>query len=132
MMLSSCKSSKHCHQIKYFLDINSVTGEEHQAQRKHHDGGHLQRRSRHPPQVPRSGLLWYSLSSPRAKRAGPKGLRAESARAVREAPVKKMPGLFGHCPNGWGGSRPLPKWFGALILRRIVHVQRGICLVWGV
>ena len=31
-----------------------------------------------------------------------------------------------------GGSRPLPKWFGALILRRIVHVQRGICLVWGV
>ena len=31
-----------------------------------------------------------------------------------------------------GGSRPLPGWFGALILRRIVHVQRGICLVWGV
>ena len=31
-----------------------------------------------------------------------------------------------------GGSRPLPEWFGALILRRIVHVQRGICLVWGV
>ena len=51
---------------------------------------------------------------------------------IGEAPVKKMPGLFGHCPNGGGGSRPLPKWFGALILRRIVHVQRGICLVWGV
>ena len=50
---------------------------------------------------------------------------------LREAPVWKMPGLFGHCPNGVGGSRPLPKWFGALILRRIVHVQRGICLVWG-
>ena len=31
-----------------------------------------------------------------------------------------------------GGSQPLPKWFGAPILRRIVHVQRGICLVWGV
>ena len=31
-----------------------------------------------------------------------------------------------------GGSRPLPKWFGAFILRRIAHVQRGICLVWGV
>ena len=38
---------------------------------------------------------------------------------VREAPLKKTQGLFGH-------------WFGALILRRIVHVQRGICLVWGV
>ena len=44
------------------------------------------------------------LSSPRAKRACPKGLRAESARAVREAPDKKMPGLFGHCPNGGGVS----------------------------
>ena len=31
-----------------------------------------------------------------------------------------------------GGSPPLPEWFGPLILRRIVHVQRGICLVWGV
>ena len=57
---------------------------------------------------------------------------SEVAAAVREAPLKKLQGLFGHCPNGEGGSKRLPEWFGALILRRIVHVQRGICLVWGV
>ena len=38
------------------------------------------------------------LPSPRAKRAGPKGPCAESARAVREAPLKFMLGAFGHCP----------------------------------
>ena len=50
---------------------------------------------------------------------------------IREAPLRKTQGLFWHCPNGGGGSRPLPEWFGALILRRIVHVQRGICLFLG-
>ena len=80
--------------------------------------------------------------------------------SLREAPRKKLQGLFGHCPNGgegldpcpnglghliweelstfkgafawFGGSEPLPGWFGALVYRRIVHVQRGICLFWGV
>ena len=65
------------------------------------------------------------------------------AACVREAPMRKMQGLFGHCPNGggvstlaqmvWGtyfeknipcskghllglrGSEPLPGWFGALM-----------------
>ena len=44
--------------------------------------------------------------------------------------IKKCRVYLGIAQMG-GGSRPLPKWFGALILRRIVHVQRGICLVWG-
>ena len=35
-------------------------------------------------------------------------------KTVREAPLKKLQGLFRHCPNG-GGSRPLAGWFGALI-----------------
>ena len=47
------------------------------------------------------------------------------------SPTSKNAGSIWALPK-WGGSRPLPKWFGALILRRIVHVQRGICLVWGV
>ena len=62
-----------------------------------------------------------------------------SEERVREAPLKKLQGLFGHCPNGeggvnacqdglghlfseekghllvFGGSEPLPGWFGALM-----------------
>ena len=40
---------------------------------------------------------------------------AEVDKKVREAPLKKLQGLFGHCPNGGGGSKRLPEWFGALI-----------------
>ena len=32
----------------------------------------------------------------------------------REAPDKKMPGLFGHCPNGGGGLDPCPNGLGHL------------------
>ena len=33
---------------------------------------------------------------------------------IREAPFNLSPPLFGHCPFGGGGSKPLPGWFGAL------------------
>ena len=49
---------------------------------------------------------------------------------IREAPDKKMPGLFGHCPNG-GGSRPLPKWFGALIFEKNCPCSKGHLLGLG-
>ena len=58
------------------------------------------------------------------------------AHKLRGAPSKKMQGLFGHCPNGGGGGGGVPKympgWFGALIWRRMVQVQMGICLFFGV
>ena len=33
---------------------------------------------------------------------------------LREAPDKKRPGLFGHCPNGGGGLDPCPNGLGHL------------------
>ena len=39
---------------------------------------------------------------------------------LREAPFNKAPPLFGHCPFGGGWSKPLPRWFGALIQRKMV------------
>ena len=33
---------------------------------------------------------------------------------IREAPLRKMPGLFGHCPNGGGGLDPCPNGLGHL------------------
>ena len=39
---------------------------------------------------------------------------AHSKWSIREAPDKKMQGLFGHCPNGGGGLDPCPNGLGHL------------------
>ena len=43
---------------------------------------------------------------------------------LREALLKFMLEAFGHCPEGGGGSQPLPGWFGVTFLG-------GICLILG-
>ena len=35
-------------------------------------------------------------------------------KAVREAPLRKLQGQFGHCPNGGGGLDPCPDGLGHL------------------
>ena len=39
---------------------------------------------------------------------------------LREAPDKKMPGLFGHCPNGEGGPNTCPDG----LLRQLRHLKK--------
>ena len=48
------------------------------------------------------------------------------------SPSLKKVGSIWALPKWGGGLDPCPNGLGHLILRRIVHVQRGICLVWGV
>ena len=50
---------------------------------------------------------------------------------VKGSPTEKDAGSIQALPKWGGGSRPLPKWFGALILRRIVHVQRAFAWFGG-
>ena len=57
--------------------------------------------------------------------------RAWPIRIPKGSPTEKVAGSIRALPKWGGGSRPLPGWFGALVYRRIVHVQRGICLFWG-
>ena len=47
---------------KYMLNEYMRSGEEHPAQREHHNGGHLQRCPRYQTKVPRSGVLRYLAS----------------------------------------------------------------------
>ena len=43
---------------------------------------------------------------------------------LREAPNKMFCPTFGHCP--FGGSKRLPRWFGALIKRRTIQPIRMV------
>ena len=53
--------------------------------------------------------------------------------ALREAPDKKMPGLFGHCPNGGGGGLdPCPNGLGHLFWEELFMFKGAFAWVWGV
>ena len=49
---------------------------------------------------------------------------------VREAPLRKLQGLFGHCPNGGGGLDPCPDGLGHLF-REELSMFKGAVACFG-
>ena len=50
---------------------------------------------------------------------------------VREAPLKKLQGLFGHCPNGAGGLNACPDGLGHLFREELSMFKGAFSYFWG-
>ena len=51
---------------------------------------------------------------------------------VREAPLRKLQGLFGHYPNGGGGLNACPDGLGHLFREELSMFQGAFACFWGV
>ena len=50
---------------------------------------------------------------------------------LREAPLKKLQGLFGHCPNGGGGLNACPNGLGHLFREEVPQLKWAFFGLWG-
>ena len=50
---------------------------------------------------------------------------------LREAPRKKLQGLFGHCPNGAGGLIACPDGLGHLFREEVPQLKWAFFGLWG-
>ena len=53
-------------------------------------------------------------------------------RLIREAPLKKLQGLFGHCPNGVGGLNACLDGLGHLFREELSMFKGAFSYFWGV
>ena len=57
---------------------------------------------------------------------------ARFALPLREAPLRKLQGLFGHCPNGGGGLDPCPDGLGHFFREELSMFKGAFACIGGV
>ena len=61
-----------------------------------------------------------------------KKMISPNSSVFREAPLRKLQGLFGHCPNEGGVSNPCPNGLGHLFREELSMFKGAFSYFWGV